>query len=43
VSLAATPNESFNAIITGIPGVVVALIIAIAFSFAAWRLPTKSS
>jgi uncharacterized membrane protein YedE/YeeE len=37
VSLAATPNESFSAIINGIPGIV------IAFSFAAWKLPAKNS
>jgi hypothetical protein len=41
--LAATPNESFNVIVTGIPGVVVALIVAIAFGIIAWKLPEKSS
>jgi uncharacterized membrane protein YedE/YeeE len=43
VSLAATPNESFSAILNGIPGIVIAFIIAIAFSFAAWKLPAKNS
>ena len=43
VTLAATPNESFSAIITGVPGLVVALIVALALGLAAWRLPGKSS
>lgn len=43
VTLAATPNESFSAIITGIPGVVVALIVALALGVIAWKLPSKSS
>jgi uncharacterized protein len=43
VTLAATPNESFDAIITGIPGVVIALIVAISLGIIAWKLPEKSS
>ncbi|MHC4587173.1 MAG: YeeE/YedE thiosulfate transporter family protein [Planctomycetota bacterium] len=43
VTLAATPNESFSAIITGIPGVVVAIIVALALGLIAWRLPGKSN
>jgi uncharacterized membrane protein YedE/YeeE len=43
VTLAATPNESFSAIITGIPGVVVAIIVALALGVIAWRLPGKSN
>ncbi len=43
VTLALTPNESFSALITGIPGVVIALIVAAALGFAAWKLPEKSS
>jgi hypothetical protein len=43
VTLAATPHESFGAIITGIPGVVVALIVALALGVIAWKLPSKSS
>jgi len=42
VTLALTPNESFKAL-TDIPGIVVALILAIALGLAAWRLPMKSS
>ncbi len=41
VTLALTPNESFKALID-MPGIVVALILAIALGFAAWRLPAKS-
>ncbi len=43
VTLAATPNESFGAILTGIPGVVVALIVALGLGVIAWKLPSKSS
>jgi uncharacterized membrane protein YedE/YeeE len=43
VTLAATPNESFSAIITGVPGVVVAIIVALALGLIAWRLPGKSN
>ena len=43
VTLALTPNESFSAIITGIPGLLVALIVAFVFGLIAWRLPSKSS
>ena len=43
VTLAVTPNESFSAIITDIPGIAVALIIAIALGLLAWRLPETSS
>ena len=43
VTLALTPNESFSAIVTGVPGIVVALIAAAAFGLIAWRLPSKSS
>jgi len=43
VTLAATPNESFSAIITSVPGLVVALIAALALGLIAWRLPDKSS
>lgn len=42
-TLAATPNESFNAIISGIPGIVVALIAAIAFGVIAWKLPGRKT
>ena len=42
-TLAATPNESFSAIISGIPGIVVALIVAIAFGVIAWKLPSRST
>ena len=40
VTLANTPNESFGAIITDIPGIVVALIVAVVFGLLAWRLPS---
>ncbi len=43
VALAVTPNESFSAIITGVPGLVVALVVALALGLVAWRLPDKSS
>jgi len=43
VTLAATPNESFDAIIPLIPGVVVALVLAAAFGIAAWKLPGRNS
>jgi hypothetical protein len=42
VTLALTPNESFKAL-TDIPGIVVALILAIALGLAAWSLPSQSS
>ena len=42
VTLALTPNETFKAMID-IPGIVVALILAIILGIVAWRLPTKSS
>jgi hypothetical protein len=42
VTLALTPNESFKALITGIPGVLIAVIVAIALGLAAWKLPEKS-
>ncbi len=43
VTLATTPNESYSALITGIPGIVVALIIATIFTLTAWKLPSKMS
>ncbi len=43
VTLALTPNESFKALITGVPGVLIAVIVALALGLAAWRLPEKSS
>lgn len=43
VTLAVTPNESFGAIITNIPGIVVALIITVVFGLLAWRLPETTS
>ena len=43
VTLALTPNESFSALITNIPGTITALIVAAALGFAAWKLPEKSS
>ena len=42
VTLAATPNESYSALITGIPGIIVALIVAIIFALTAWKLPDKT-
>jgi len=43
VTLAATPNESFGAIISSIPGIAVALVLAAAFGIAAWKLPGKKN
>ena len=42
VTLAATPNESFGAILTGIPGLAVALAVAGMFCLVAWKLPDNS-
>lgn len=42
-TLALTPNESFPAIIQGIPGLVVALAIAAIFYLIAWKLPSKNN
>lgn len=41
VSLALTGNESFPALLTDLPGVVVALVLAIVFIVIAWKLPKK--
>ena len=41
VSLALTSNASFTALVTGMPGVVVAGAIALIFGLAAWKLPDK--
>lgn len=41
VSLALTPHESFPALITGIPGIVIAGAVAVIFGIAAWKLPEK--
>ncbi len=41
VALAVTPNESYKALLEGIPGIVVALIVALALGLVAWRLPSK--
>ena len=43
VTLAATPNESFGAIVSVIPGVIVALVLAAAFGLIAWKLPSRSN
>jgi uncharacterized membrane protein YedE/YeeE len=43
VTLALTPNELFEALIMGIPGIFIAVIVALALGLAAWRLPEKSS
>ena len=43
VTLALTPNESFKALIAGVPGIIIAVIMALALGFVAWRLPRKSS
>ena len=40
VTLATTANESYTGILSGIPGVLVAAIIAILFAVAAWKLPS---
>jgi uncharacterized membrane protein YedE/YeeE len=42
VTLALTPNESFKALIEGVPGVVVALVVALTFGLVVWVLPNKS-
>ena len=41
VMLALTPDRSYPALIDGIPGIVPALIIAIAIGVVAWRLPGR--
>jgi uncharacterized membrane protein YedE/YeeE len=41
--LASSPNEKFDAVITGVPGIVVALVIALLLGVIAWKLPEKSS
>jgi uncharacterized membrane protein YedE/YeeE len=43
VTLALTPDTSYKAIIEGVPGPAVALAVALAFGFIAWKLPAKSS
>ena len=43
VTLAVTPNESFSAIITSVPGLVVVLIAALALGLIAWRLPENKA
>jgi len=42
VTLALTPNESYKALIENVPGVVVALIVAITLGLVVWVLPGKS-
>lgn len=41
VTLALTPNASYPALIGGIPGIVTALIVAIAIGVVAWKLPGR--
>ena len=43
VTLALTPHESFKALIAGAPGIIIAVIVALALGFVAWRLPGKNS
>jgi hypothetical protein len=39
VTLAATPNEAYSGLLSGIPGVLVAVVLAGIFGFIAWKLP----
>ncbi|MDD5723972.1 MAG: YeeE/YedE thiosulfate transporter family protein [Syntrophales bacterium] len=41
VTLALTPNESYPALINGIPGVIPALVVAVVLGLIAWKLPGK--
>ena len=41
VTLALTPDPSYPALIDGIPGVIPALIVAIAIGLVAWKLPDR--
>lgn len=42
VTLALTPNDSFQALINGIPGIGVALIVAVVLGIVSWKLPGKN-
>jgi hypothetical protein len=42
VTLAKTPNESYKALLESLPGIAVALVVAVVLAVIAWRLPGKS-
>jgi hypothetical protein len=42
ITLAATGNEKFQALLSNLPGIVVAGIIAVVFIIIAWKLPDKN-
>ncbi len=41
VSLAQTGNDAYNALLTNLPGIAVALILAIVFILVSWKVPKK--
>ena len=43
VTLALTPNESYQALITGIPGILVSIILAAVLGIISWKLPGEKS
>lgn len=42
VTLALTPNESYEALIQGVPGIVVALVVSLILGFVVWKMPEKN-
>lgn len=43
VTLALTPNDSYQALIKGVPGIAVALFVALVLGIISWKLPGRDS